>query len=306
GDEIAVAFLHSVVRRAASQPDTVPKEVLKVVCNSLGSPEYFAATLFKHVTQQLAAELGIRTPVQQTIASTEAALDFARRQGYPVVLKSDFSWSGTGVKICRDERQLVEALPALLPPKTHPLKSAVRGWLHRDWYPTGFALSAQQFIQGRPAMYCLVAVAGEVLAGFAAIPEQTMSITGQSSVVRLVNHREMAAAASKLIQQFDYTGFAGFDFMLDADGQAYFLECNPRPIPVCHLGGLIDTDLCAALFTKMSGKACISSPVLEETLVTFFPQEWHRDPASHHLLSAHHDVPWDDPELLKACIEWQR
>ncbi|MBC8122323.1 MAG: ATP-grasp domain-containing protein, partial [Gemmatimonadaceae bacterium] len=121
GDEIAVAFLHSVVRRAASQPDTVPKEVLKVVCNSLGSPEYFAATLFKHVTQQLAAELGIRTPVQQTIASTEAALDFARQQGYPVVLKSDFSWSGTGVKICRDERQLVEALPALLPPKTHPL-----------------------------------------------------------------------------------------------------------------------------------------------------------------------------------------
>jgi hypothetical protein len=36
--------------------------------------------------------------------------------------------------------------------------------------------------------------------------------------------------------------------------------------------------------------------------VAFFPSEWRRDPESPYLVDGYHDVPWDDPALLRACL----
>jgi len=36
--------------------------------------------------------------------------------------------------------------------------------------------------------------------------------------------------------------------------------------------------------------------------VALFPNEWLRDPHSRYLTHGHHDVPWDDPALLKAYV----
>jgi hypothetical protein len=33
-----------------------------------------------------------------------------------------------------------------------------------------------------------------------------------------------------------------------------------------------------------------------------FPQEWLRDPSSPYLHSGYHDVPWDQPDLVRACV----
>jgi hypothetical protein len=38
-------------------------------------------------------------------------------------------------------------------------------------------------------------------------------------------------------------------------------------------------------------------------LVAFFPEEWWRDPDSPFLHSTYHDVPWNDPPLLRYCVE---
>jgi hypothetical protein len=42
--------------------------------------------------------------------------------------------------------------------------------------------------------------------------------------------------------------------------------------------------------------------ITEKDIVTLFPQEWMRDPASPFLTSGYHDVPWEEPELLRACV----
>jgi hypothetical protein len=37
--------------------------------------------------------------------------------------------------------------------------------------------------------------------------------------------------------------------------------------------------------------------------IALFPREWLRDPASPWLTEAFHDVPWDDPEVVRACVQ---
>jgi hypothetical protein len=41
---------------------------------------------------------------------------------------------------------------------------------------------------------------------------------------------------------------------------------------------------------------------MEGNTITLFPQEWMRDPASLFIQSGYHDVPWGEPELIRACI----
>jgi hypothetical protein len=38
-------------------------------------------------------------------------------------------------------------------------------------------------------------------------------------------------------------------------------------------------------------------------VVAFFPAEWQRDMASPYLTSGFHNVPWDDPAILRYCID---
>ena len=38
-------------------------------------------------------------------------------------------------------------------------------------------------------------------------------------------------------------------------------------------------------------------------MVAFFPAEWQRDAQSPYLLSGYHNVPWDDPAVLKHCFD---
>ena len=61
-------------------------------------------------------------------------------------------------------------------------------------------------------------------------------------------------------------------------------------------------DLPAALFSVLTGKSLqASAPVTENDTIALFPQEWKRDPESSFLLSAYHDVPWEEPGIVNAC-----
>jgi biotin carboxylase len=304
GDETVVAFLHDLICKSMSQPGSLSKEVEEVLLRSFGDPQWFDATMIKGKTQQVAATLGIRTPASVKVSNQAEALQGVEKIGYPIVLKKDFSWAGDGVMVCFDERELFQLLPTFLPKSSFALKECLRAVLKREWFPTHKVLSLQQFIKGRPAMYALVALRGKVLAGYGAIPEQTTSATGPSSVVRFANHAEMTAVSTRLVEHFGYSGFCGFDFMIEeTTGNAYLLECNPRPIPICHLGSKVGIDLGRALFEGLQGNSPAQfSGVVREEVIALFPQEWTRDPSSPHLVQNNHDVPWDDPVLLNAIL----
>jgi hypothetical protein len=72
---------------------------------------------------------------------------------------------------------------------------------------------------------------------------------------------------------------------------------------VGHLALGAGRDIPAALCSAVSGEPVrVSSPITEKDTIALFPQEWIRDSASPYLRSAYHDVPWEEPELIRDCI----
>jgi len=87
-------------------------------------------------------------------------------------------------------------------------------------------------------------------------------------------------------------------------GQAWLIECNPRPTPIAHLGARAGEDLCLALHHRLVSASMLprTTDIPIEFVVAHFPQESWRDPNSPYFASAFHDVPVDDLELLQ-CLK---
>jgi predicted ATP-grasp superfamily ATP-dependent carboligase len=312
GDEPSVRFLHRAVELSRHGGVDVPSGIVSLITRSLGDPAHYATLTNKRLTCELAAELGLRVPRQARVNRLEDAAAFAAAVGWPVVLKQPLGYSGRGVVICRSEQELAAAYRRFTSPVgshrrfENAYRSLIGDKLGLAWHPTGDAVDIQQYVAGQPAMYNLVAVAGQTVAGFAEHAERiNPEPSGPSTVVRFIEHEEMQHTAETLAAHTGLTGFAGFDFVLDRDGgRAYLLECNARPTPTVHLGSHFGVDLCRALFEHMSGGDVTRAltPRGGDT-VALFPQEWSRDPHSPFLQSAYHDVPWDDPSLLRAYVD---
>lgn len=207
---------------------------------------------------------------------------------------------------CRDEAEITAAVASAGPRSHLPLAKQLKRLLHRDWYPSEISVDVQMPVSGNPAMYCGVAVGGKLVAGFAGLTRRTGSVNGPSSIVSIGEHADMRMASEALIAALGATGFVGFDFMIESKtGHALLIECNPRPIPVCHLGSRIGVDLCAALSAGLRGEA--QSPVAKNHSeeIRLFPQEWQRDPLGVANGDTYLDVPWDDPSLLRAMLNTQ-
>ena len=104
------------------------------------------------------------------------------------------------------------------------------------------------------------------------------------------------------------SGLCGFDFMVEtSSGNAYLIEINPRSTQVGHLTLGAGRDLPAALYGAVTENlARAAAAVTENDTVALFPHEWARDPQSEFLRTAYHDVPWEAPELVHACIRRSR
>jgi len=66
------------------------------------------------------------------------------------------------------------------------------------------------------------------------------------------------------------------------------------------VGGNDGATLAEALF---QGAAVSVTTPPQNTIIAQFPGEWERDPASHYLNAAWHDVPWEDPGLFEAYVD---
>jgi hypothetical protein len=305
-DERVVACLHALMLRALSGGATrLSEAALTTIMDSFGDPEQFDATLLKSSTLQLAAKLGLRIPDGRTVSSPDAALSAAGAIGFPVYVKSSFSWAGQGVHFCRNASEVAAAVTTAAQPRSWlRLRNIIKRLMHRDWYPTETAIDVQRSITGTPAMFCAVAIQGRMIAGFAGITQQTCAANGPSSIVWIGADAEMARMSEAMIRALGATGFIAFDFMVDdATGDIYLLECNPRPIPVCHLGSRIGVDLCVALKAELGGAGHAAGEQVMGETITLFPQEWQRNPHGIAKTTNYIDIPLDDPELLRAMVD---
>lgn len=304
-DETMAVFLRKLARRPVIMAPG-QRSLRDVLHRSLGDPVRAMALDGKIALQRLANSLGVRTPDDRAVDDLAGAMQAATSLGYPVVLKDDFAAGGTGVKICQDETALRTSWTELEALKIRrSLKTRIRERLRNPFTSPAKRRSVQKFIKGQPAFHAVVAWQGRRLGGITAIVEAANPpITGPSCVVRVMELPEVSRVCELLIAQTGLSGFAGFDFMIEeGTGQAFILECNPRPTPVSHLGGLVGANLCASFRDALLGRPIQEAPPITEQLLAFFPQELLRDPASPYLGKAHLDYPSDDAPLLQAFLE---
>jgi predicted ATP-grasp superfamily ATP-dependent carboligase len=273
-DDRALQWLQFV---ATADP---PQACATLLRAALGDATTYAWRIAKGPCRAAAAALGVRLPAGAAVENLQRALTLADRLTWPVVLKANLGTAGRGVAICRN----ADALRA--------------AWARIGNHPTGASL--EQAIPGVPAMMAVAVWDGVVLAGMAARKERcSFDGIGPSSVIRFIEHAEMAEVARRLCAQFGSRGLISFDFILDSEGRAWFLECNHRPVPIHHLGHLAAQDLVAALATTLHGTPAPAQGSACTRPIALFPQERMRDPSSQFLFPpAIEDVPVEDPGLL--------
>jgi predicted ATP-grasp superfamily ATP-dependent carboligase len=289
GDDPAVELLHALAAELATRPDS-GGEVSRCLVRSLGDSRHYPKVQSRRALHALGVELGLRAPEQAVVANAEQAAEFAEKYGFPLILKAENTCAGYGTSICRDRAALSAGFAYF---------DARYGARNQ----TVDAVTVQRFIVGRTAMRAISAHEGEVLGGLSAYKRETHPApTGPSTVVELFENAEMAHTVASVTRAFQLTGFASFDFMIeDESGAAYLIELNPRPTPICHLGGAFGDDLCGALWQRLTGsppRAVL--PRAEGRLVVLFPQEWVRNANSPYFQQHFHDVPWGEPELTRA------
>jgi hypothetical protein len=239
--------------------------------------------------------------VLEDAASLERALAVF---GLPIVLKNDHGWGGEGVRICATR---VEALAAFQRLKNHSrlrdIASAMRGrgrhFLTRALHPVPVNLTAQRFVQGMPATSSIACWQGNLVGALHFNVVLCTSPTSPASVIRQLACPQMEASARAVAREFNLSGLFGLDYVRDAQGAVHLLEMNARATPTAHLA--LTADLPAALMTAARLPARHRPPVTDRSDIALFPREWLRDPASDWLKTAYHDVPWDDPAVVRAC-----
>ena len=275
--------------------------LLDCLSRSLGSTGTFARRYSKLETLALAREVGVDCPRDVVVDSLRSCEAAAATFGYPVVLKISHGAGGAGVVLCRDAAAL-RATWAEFTSRYSAWKSLRRKMLKRDWFGEGHSFLVQEFIAGSPAMSCASAWGGRTLSVVSGLVRATAGRMGPASVATICGHPAIEDATRRMVAGMGASGFVSFDFVVAADGAVKLVECNPRPTQILHLAPLIGLDPARALRAALAGGECAASGADAAVDVAFFPQEWKRDCTSAALRTAYHDVPWDDPELLRAML----
>jgi ATP-grasp domain len=306
GDDIAVRHLHDLYRRQRRGKAAL----CELIERSIGAPESHAIVYARTAFIETAKKEGVRTPETATIRNPNDLKTWITRAGLPTVLKADGTSGGDGVRIAHTRAEAESALRSLAAP---PLlaragkRAVVDGDTRLVWPALArrrSIVSAQAFVAGREATSTVACWKGAVLASLHFEVLNKAKAAGHATVVRRIENSEMATASEQMVRTLKLSGMHGFDFMLETNtGNAYLIEMNPRATQVGHLALGQGHDLAAALYGALSGEATQAAPkVTENDTIALFPQEWTRDPLSAFLQSAYHDVPWDQPELLDACV----
>src|SRR2546425_1798248 len=309
GDDPATWHLHQLyIRERRNGKEGAPICVL--IERSLGSPESFPVVSSRASFMTLAQEECIRVPKTEVVTNIESLRDWVSRMGFPMVLKANGTSGGDGVRIVHTLEQAERAFLELESPPVLA-RAAKRALVDKDktliWpclLRRRSVVNAQSFITGREGTSAIACWRGTVLASLHFEVLKKQDAGGPSTVLRLIENPEMSAAAEKMVRRLELSGLHGFDFMLEAQaGKPYLIEINPRATQVGHLTLGPGRDLPAALHAILAGKAVESAPkVTDNDTIVLFPHEWIRNPTSPYLRSGYHDVPWEEPELLQACI----
>jgi hypothetical protein len=287
--------LHAASSGAQHRP--VPGEISRLIERSLGSPKSFPLLASKRLLGTLSGLPGVHIPKTDPIESLKELRGWALRHGTPALLKLD--------GYVADARSLAPAYWKMQLRRSRLLRlrrSLLSGEIPsvRELSRPAAGVSVQSFVRGRLANCAVACWRGEVVASVAAEVVRGQSKFGVATVVRLVDGAAMVAAARSIAHRLQLSGMYGFDFVLDEkDGLPKLIEINPRATQTNHLSHR-GVALPSALRKALDGaRAAGEAEARYGDEIALFPQEWRRDPQSPFLTSAFHDVPYEEPELLR-------
>lgn len=295
------------LRLYAKEAEDSPIKAL--IRRSLGRPEEFVTILSRAGSMQAAAEAGVRVP--ETIAITdEAALEASlERLGLPAVLKADGSWGGDGVIVAHTRDEALAAFAKLKRPASR-LRNVARAWRRKDAHfllaalsPPARQISVQKFVGGSSSASAFACWKGEVVGAVYYDVLISDGAMGPPNVIRRVDCPQMAQASRLIAKRFGLSGIYGLDFIRDETGAAHLIEINPRTTQGGTLAFGDGRDLPSALAACVMRAPASRRDAIQSDIVAFFPNEWQRDAASPYLASGYHNVPWDDPAVLKQCFD---
>jgi acetyl/propionyl-CoA carboxylase alpha subunit len=309
-DDLATGHLHAIYAKTRSE-GAAGSGIAGLLERSLGDPVGFPIAAARSRLMALAEAEDIRVPRTTLVQDLRQVDAWIAAHGLPAVLKTDGTSGGVGVKIVNS---LEEAHRAFADLNVPPIAARVakRAIIDRDvnLVPPFLLrqrplINIQTFVRGYDATSAVACWQGKVLAAILFEVVHTWRPKGPASVLRVIENREMCATAARIAAKLKLSGLYGFDFMIEQEtGDAFLIEMNPRATQTCHLplGG--GRNLPAALWAILSGEPIPDTKsITEKKEIALFPQEWQRNPASHFLSAAYHDVPWEEPELIRACIE---
>jgi hypothetical protein len=305
-DDRAVAQMVELHRRLATSGK--PSFAGEIIERSLGNPENYSILMSRAGALAAARELGISTPQTLVIRDEAEFEDALSRLGLPIAIKVDGSWGGEGVVLADSVAEAHVAWQEFSR-KSSRLRSVASALLRGDMHfisqaiaPKPSVVTAQKFVFGQLGTSAFACWQGKVLSAIHMEVLQTTSAVGPASVLKRAESIAMDRAAVLLAERFCLSGLHGLDFIRDSKGTTHLVEINPRATQIGPLALGKGHDLVAALASQVGQHVIEREAVTESDLIALFPQEWIRDPASAYLSVAYHDVPWDDPEVLRGSI----
>jgi ATP-grasp domain-containing protein len=284
--------------------------ICALIERSLGPQESFPFMIARARFMEIAYEEGVRTPKTGVIKDQGDLEAWAAESGFPVVLKADGSSSGEGTKIVQSLAQAERALKSLQEP-VELIRVVKRAIVNRDLRSVRPKLqhrrttvNAQKYIPGRDATTLVSCWKGNVLGALHFEVVEKQYKLGPASVMRLIENPEIEMFVGKIARRLKLSGLHGFDFLLEEQtGLPYMIELNPRATQVGHLTLGKGRDLPGALFAAVTGTPPREAPRLtDSSTIALFPQESIRDPDSPFLKTGYHDIPSNEPELIRACL----
>lgn len=279
-----------------------------LLTRSLGSPDCYGELYNRQYFIAEATKAGICAAAMMPAPDAAALERGIAALGLPLVIKSDSSWGGEGVIIAQDAGEARQAWRHLSrgPARWRQLARIAR---RRDLHflagvlkPSRPVVGVQRFIPGRPATSTFLCRRGEVLAANHFDVEVARGDKGPATVLTRRDCAQMDDAARRIARRFKLSGLVGLDFIRDAQGHVFLLEINPRATPTAHLALGPGQDPCGALLGQLGVRLEPRPAITQARQIALFPQEWRRAPDSPWLTQAFHDVPWEDPGVVRALI----
>jgi hypothetical protein len=278
----------------------------RLIERSLGKPENYSQLIARDGFIAAARAAGITAPDTIAIPDCAALEDALDEFGFSAVLKADGSWGGDGVQLVSDLDAARKAFDRLTR-RPSSFRSFYRSIKRRDAHhiaalfkPWAPRISLQRYVTGTPATSAFACWRGRVLAAIHLDVVVARDGTGPACVVRRAESGAMDEACERLARTFGLSGLHGLDYIRDASGTVHLIEINPRATQTSYFALGQGHDLLAALVGAVTAAPREPRPLLTpKDLIALFPQEWLRDPESPWLETAYHDVPWDEPDLIK-------